>query len=177
MIISKPGSLTLNKQGDTYIIDETNCIVRKVNTTGSSTISLGIFGNCTAYKPRNDDLMNDINQSPKSDPNLPGLTIVSLDRKENIYITTSDYLRFYNISSKKLTTIGGGGINSGADGVSPLAVGLNGPLFGLVISPYDFIYLSETIASVVRVITPEYKIFTVAGSFGVIGDSGKLQES
>lgn len=159
--INNPMGLVVDSAGDIYISDFGNAVVRKVSASGVITTVAGT--GAPGYS-------GDGGQGIKAQLNGPmGL---ALDHAGNLYIADSanSVVRMVTPSGTISTFAGNGVLGYSGDGGPAASASLSTPV-GVAIDSSGNVYISDTGANVIRMVTPGLKIMTVAGT-GAVGYSG-----
>ena len=159
--ISHPSSVASDCEGNTYIADYDNGVVRKVDATG--TISIFAGNGTIGYS-------GDGGAATAAELSTP--TGIAIDGYGNVYI--SDYknmvVRKVNTDGIISTFAGNGGHGYSGDGGLATSAELNYPV-GLAVDNANNVYITDYLNSVIRKVNTSGIITTVAGN-GTAGYSG-----
>ncbi|HEX4136208.1 MAG TPA: hypothetical protein VHY84_16460 [Bryobacteraceae bacterium] len=158
-----PRGLAFDSSGNLYICDTGNYRIRQVTPAG---VISTVAGNGT------DRFSGD--GGPAASASFGSNTRIAVDATGNIYISDPDNHRIRRITNGVIHTFAGNGNNaSTGDGGSALQASLMSPL-GLTFDPTGNLYIADSVANRVRMITPSGAISTVAGTGGgaEAGDGG-----
>jgi len=159
--ISHPSSVASDCNGNTYIADYDNGVVRKVDATG--TISIFAGNGTIGYS-------GDGGAATAAELSTP--TGVAIDGYGNVYI--SDYnnmvVRKVNTDGIISTFAGNGGHGYSGDGGVATSAELNYPV-GLAVDNANNVYITDYLNSVIRKVNTSGIITTVAGN-GTAGYTG-----
>lgn len=160
--ISEPYGVDLNKKGELYIVDRGNHKIKKVSYQGRVWTVAG-SQHC-GYLGDN---------GPATEARLCKPSGVAIDIKNNIYIADTGNHCIRKIDNKGIiTTIAGSGVDGySGDGSKAVLAELSRP-GGVVVDRNGNVYTNDYGNNVIRMITPEGFIYTVAGSgeYGYDGD-------
>jgi hypothetical protein len=162
--MSHPYNIATDCNGNTYIADFENAVVRKVSATGviTTVAGSGVIGYSGDGGPATAATM--------SHPNG-----VALDAAGNLYFSDFNNHAVRKVSTSGVITrvAGNGGNGYAGDGGQATAAKLYYPA-GLTIDGYGNLYIADNANSVIRKVTPSGIISTVAGSNipGYTGDGG-----
>jgi len=160
--IAEPYGVELNRNGELYIVDRGNHKIKKVNFQGRVWTVAG--SKCSGY-------LGD--GGPATDALLCKPSGIAIDTKNNIYIADTGNHCIRKINNKGIiTTIAGCGVDGySGDGSSAVLAKLSRP-GGVVVDERGNVYTNDYGNNVIRMITPEGVIHTVAGSgeYGYSGD-------
>jgi uncharacterized protein (TIGR03437 family) len=162
--LGETNGVAVDSAGNLYIADTSN--YRIVKVTGGGVVAT-VAGN-GQFRYSGDG-------EPAIAASLNGPSGVSLDSAGNLYIADYRNARIRKVSPAGLiTTVAGNGDKKGepVDGVPATAASLHGP-WGVAVSPDGNLYIGDSSACLVRMVTPAGIITTVAGSWpGYSGDGG-----
>ncbi len=146
---SLPGGVAVDGQGNVYVADTYNQRVRKITSDGKIQT---IAGNGIAAFGKENVTAAD---SPLAYPNA-----VEVDSAGNIYIAEEFRIRKINTSGV-ITTIAGNGFSPGDGLAINTAIGLT---VALAMDKADNLYLADSDFNLVRMISPQGRVTTLAGS-------------
>src|SRR6266702_3802843 len=165
-----PSAIVFDQQGNLYLAETPNHVIRKVDTTGIITTIAG-----TGTQGFSGDA------GPATAARLDSPQVLALDTNQNLYIadTHNHLIRKLSLATGIITTIGGAAINGN---ISPGFSGDNGPSTassidsptGLAVDTSNNLYLADTHNHRIRKITAATgKITTIAGisATGYNGDN------
>lgn len=147
--------------GNLYVVDNGNCVVRKVTATGTITTVAG-NGTC-GYSG---------DGGPATSAELRNPQAVDVDAGGNLYITDTGNNRVRKVApTGTITTVAGNGTAGySGDGGPATSAELNIPI-GIATDAAGNAYIGDQINNRVRKVAPTGTITTVAGN-GVAGSSG-----
>lgn len=151
--VNGPADPTFDAAGNLFFADIDNCVVRKVNTSGTITTVAG-NGVC--------GFGGDGGPATVASLNLP--RGIALDAAGNIYIADTDNVRIRKVSTSGIiTTIAGdGNENFSGDGGPATSASLSGP-FDVEVNASGTLYISDTFNLRIRQVDASGIITTVAG--------------
>ena len=156
-----PTGVAVNSRGELFIADYLNNVVRKVDADGviSTVAGTGSAGFSGDGGPATQAMLD-----------LPGG--IAFDGQDNLYLTDNLNHRIRKVDTAGIiTTLAGSGRRGYyGDGGPALQASLEFPT-GVVADGQGRVFFTDTLNNVVRMVTPEGLIFTVAGN-GVTGDYG-----
>src|SRR4029077_12665547 len=161
-----PTAITFDAAGNLYIADETNNVVRKVDTGGTITTAVGNGGFGFAG-----------DGGPGSFALLAQPGALAFDPTGNLYIadTTNERIRKVDTSGTITTIAGNGRFKYAGDGGSATSASLDNPT-GTAVDPAGNLFVSDIANFVLRKIDPTGVISTYAGTGGpapmYTGDGG-----
>lgn len=160
---NSPSGLALDKDGNIYVADTANHLVRKITPQGAVTTLAGSGTPGSA---------NGLGKAASF--NRP--TGVAVDASGNVYVADEGNHQIREISPQgAVTTLAGTGVKGWDDGPATLAT-FSRP-FGVAVDFYGNVFVADTGNNVIREITPEGVVSTLAGT-GVKGSSnGKGREA
>ena len=167
--MSNPSSVASDCNGNTYIADYGNGVVRKVDARGVITTFAG--NGTIGYSGDN---------GPATAAELSNPTGVAIDGNGNVYI--SDYsnmvIRMVNTSGVITTFAGNGGHGYSGDNGPATSAELNYPV-GLAVDNANNVYITDYLNSAIRMVNAEGIITTVAGNgiAGYTGDGGQANNA
>ena len=159
---NNPEGLAVDGQGDLYVADSGNNIIRKVTRDKVVTIMAGSAG-----QPGSADGTNNTAQFN----NPIGLAV---DRAGNVYVADSgnDTIRIVTAGGVVTTLAGSAGQSGSADGTNS-AARFNHPS-GLAVDSAGNVYLADTGNSTIRKVTSGAVVTTLAGSPGLTGSADDI---
>ena len=160
--LDHPDAVKFDPQGNMYIADEHNNAIRKINTSGVITT---IAGNGTADAYGRGGLATAAHLFRPVD--------LVFDKSGNLYIAEDGNNMISKIATNGLiTTFAGNGVNGNAgDSVAATTAQLRNPI-GLVFDGIGNLYFSSNGSGTIRKIDTAGYITTIAGTVGVLGNSG-----
>ena len=164
--ISHPSSVAADCNGNTYIADYDNGVVRKVDARGVITTFAG-----------NGSIGYSGDGGPATAAKLSNPTGVAIDAIGNVYI--ADYsnmvIRKVDTAGNISTFAGNGGHGYSGDGGTATSAELNYPV-GLAVDNANNVYIADYLNSAIRMVSASGTIYTVAGK-GTAGYSGDGSEA
>jgi sugar lactone lactonase YvrE len=152
---SKPTGVAVDNAGNIYVVEYSNCTIRKITAAGLVTTLAGTAGN-----PGSDNYRGSAAKFyyPRG---------VAVDKAGNVYVADTGNTKIRKITpTGDVTTFAGGGYGS-ADGT-----GSNAQFFrpeGVAVDGTGNVYVADTGNQTVRKITPAGVVTTVAGTPMAIG--------
>lgn len=152
-----PSNMTVDSNGNIYVADRANHIIRKITPARVVTTLAGVAGS-------------------QGDTNGTGLdarfntpTGVAVDGSGNVYVadTFNHAIRKINPAGVVTTLAGTAGTHGGADGTGSSARFRNPS--GVAVDIADHVYVADTGNNMIRKITPVGIVSTLAGTEGVAG--------
>ncbi|MDZ4800378.1 MAG: hypothetical protein SGI92_19650 [Bryobacteraceae bacterium] len=143
-------SVAADRRGNLYIADSGNNRVR-VLANGQVRTFAGT-GTCGEYQ----------GPGPAASIPLCSPSLVAVDTASNVYVYASNMLLRIDQNGRATRIAGNGQVGFGGDG-GPAVDAQIGPLSGLAVDRYNYIYLSDSSANTIRIIDPEGLIATWAG--------------
>jgi len=157
--------LARDSSGNIYIVDQSNCVVWQVSaSTGNISLFAGVAPKSCGYS-------GDGGPAVSAKLNVP--QDVSVDTKNNVYISDASNNRIREVSGGIITTIAGNGTAGYLGDGDPAAIAeLNAPI-GVVVDAGGNVYIADYNNCVIREVTAATGIIsTIAGthSCGFSGD-------
>lgn len=164
-LLNTPTALVLDAAGNLYIADTNNHRIRKVGTDGNITTFAG-NGNAADFG----------DGGPATSASLNSPEGLAIDNAGNIYVADTASHRIRKITPDgTITTVAGNGSGGfQGDGGPATAASLYYPK-GIAVDPLSGnLYIADWLNSRIRVVTPDGKIYTVAGNgqYAYYGDGG-----
>jgi sugar lactone lactonase YvrE len=158
-----PSGLALDKEGNIYVADTANHQVRKITPDGKVTTLAGSGTPGSA-------------NGTGKDASFKRPTGVAVDASGNVYVADQGNNLIREINPQgAVTTLAGSGAQGWDDGPATLA-SFNRP-FGVAVDFYGNVYVADTGNNVIRQVTPDGTVTTLAGT-GVKGSAnGKGKEA
>jgi uncharacterized protein (TIGR03437 family) len=167
--MNRPYGVAVDKAGNVYIADTYNDAIRKV--AASSSIMTTFAGTVQGFGGDGGGATGALMDTP---------TALVLDAAGNLYIadTGNNRIRKVGTDGNISTFAGSGAVNSSGDGGPATSAGLNNPE-GLAIDSAGNLYVADTADHLVRKISPDGTITTVAGNGngGFSGDGGPATQA
>ncbi len=167
--IFNPEDVAVDAAGNIYIGDDGNCVVRRVSAAGVITTVAG-NGTC-GYSG---------DSGPAVDAELNDADGVAVDASGNLYIgDTGNHVVRRVDAAGVITTFAGTGVAGSTGNGGPAAdAELNAP-WGVRVDRSGDVYIADSGANVVRKVSPNGTITTVAGtgSSGYAGDGGPATDA
>ena len=168
-VFCNPVGIALDSQGDLYVGDTNDAVIRKV----SKISELGSLVETVAGSMSNCGTENAIKGAALCHP-----AGVVVDKNDDLYVVDTNLhaVRKVTFSPPEVKTIAGNLSCGGADGI-----GMNASFCrprGIAIDAANNLYVADTGNSTVRKITPEGVVSTIAGMAGVSGyaDGGRAPD-
>jgi uncharacterized protein (TIGR03437 family) len=159
--LNNPTGVAVDSSGNYYIADTTNCLIRKV--TSSGTIST-VAGNTNATC----GFLGDGGTATLGQLQTP--TAVAVDSAGNLYIADTGNFRIRKVANGNISTVAGNGFQgTSGDGGAATAARLNSPR-GVAVDSSNNIYISDSGNHRIRKVS-NGTITTIAGT-GTAGFSG-----
>ena len=152
-----PGGLAVDAQGNLYITDQNNCVIRKVDTNGIITTVAGNYQKVQTFSG---------DGGPATAAGMNGPWSVKVDTSGNLYIADSgnSVIRKVNTQGTITTIAGVGGLGGYAgDGGAAASALLSWPT-GIALDPAGDLYISDSGNEDIRKVDTSGNITTVAGS-------------
>ena len=162
-----PIALALDKEGNLYIADMGNNLIRRVDTSGQMTTIAGNFNNHAQGNP--------VNNQPATTVPLNQPSGVAISPAGEVYISDTRYSLLRKIAANgNLVTVAGGGASfAPGDGGPALGAYLNYP-GALTFDAAGNLYVVDQQNNAIRRIDPVGTITTVAGILNGNGSGGYL---
>ncbi len=156
---NSPRGIAGDSSGNVFVVDSLNQTIRKISATGVVTTFAGTPG----------VLGSDDGVGSAATFNFP--TGIAIDSSGNLYVADA-----FNSTIRKITSSGTVSTFAGSTGNSGSSDGLgNAAQFyfpqGIAIDNMDQIYVTDTVNSTIRMITPSGLVSTLAGSPGFNGSN------
>ncbi len=165
--LSRPKGLVLDSSGNLYIADLGNYRVRKVDTNGNITTVAGNGFNASTSGSYGDG-------GPATVASVSPYNL-ALDKSGNIYIADSQdsIVRKVTASTGIITTVAGLGGQASffGDGGQATSAELSNPQ-GIAVDSTGNLYIADTNNDVIREVTTNGNISTIAGTAGTFGSAG-----
>lgn len=159
--LNNPGGVALDRQGNLFVADTANNVIRRISTSGTITTVAGIvtFGASGDGGPATNAQLN----SPES---------VAVDSQGNLFIadTFNNRIRKVSADGNIITVAGDGGFGNSGDGGPATRAQLRLPK-GVTVDGQGNLFIADTGNDVVRKVSPDGIITPIAGS-GTAGYSG-----
>jgi sugar lactone lactonase YvrE len=168
-LLSAPSSLALDLSGNLYIADQGNNCVRMISRKGYITTFAG--SGTYGYAGDGGDALAATFNVPMS---------VATDNKGNVYIADqgNHCIRKVDAAHRMSTIAGNGKDGNKANGIPATNAELSLPT-GVAADHYGNVYVAEPVNGTIRKITPDGRIFTIAGNgvnaYG--GDGGQATDA
>lgn len=156
--ITRVKGIAVDNNGNVYIADSDNSVVRKISGGTITTIAgTGVSG----YSGDN---------GPATNAKLSAPVGVAVDTQNNVYIADLGNARVRKVSNGTITTVAGnGGFGSNGDGGQATNAAIYP--YGVAVDSNGNLYIAESATERVRKVTSNGVINTIAGN-GTIGYSG-----
>lgn len=161
--MNKPLDVAVDRDGNVYVADTFNNVVRRVDRTG-------LIGTVAGNGSRG--FAGD--GGPAGAARLASPTGIALDRDGNLYIADSENYRVRKVTNGIISTIAGTGQSGyGGDGGPATAALLTTP-WDVVVGADGTVYIADHLNSRIRRVTPDGIMTTYAGTgiTGFTGDGG-----
>ena len=164
--LAHPYGVAVDGKGNVFIADTSNARLRKVSPGGRITTIAGNGAVCCST--------GDGGAATAAVLSFPNA--VAVDGKGNVYIADNLDHRVRKVTSGgRITTLAGTGTSGDSgDGGKATSARLNYP-FGVAVDRKGRVYISDSLSSRVRMVSPAGKITTIAGTgkAGFSGDGGQ----
>lgn len=163
LFLYAPGSLAVDTQGNIYVADSANNVVRRISASGASNIVAGTGQR--GFSGDNDQAVNAQLANPQS---------VAVDASGNLYIADSDNYRIRRVSTGGIiTTIAGSGQRGAAGDNGPATAAQLGYVTSIAVDNSSNLYLNDRFNYLVRRVSAAGIISTFAGNgqFRYSGDN------
>jgi sugar lactone lactonase YvrE len=162
--LNAPTGLATDQNGNIYVADTENNVVRKILPDGRTEVLAG------SGKPGHAD-------GGSSEASFTRPEALVVDSKGNVYVSDSDLLRKISPSGIVSTVAGQAELNHSVGPKDSDGPGLKVSLAqmgGLAVDKHDYVYVAETGRERIRKISPEGYVTTVAGGqrFSLFGPFG-----
>lgn len=161
-ILGGPLGLTLDDLGNLYVAATNNSLIRKISPAGQATTIAGVLSiDSSAYAPCS---------TGGSCATFRGPGSIARDKSGNLYVADTLNQTIRKVTpAGEVSTLAGSGVQGFADGAGASAQ-FDSP-FGLVVDSKGNLYISDQNNSVIRKITQDGNVSTVAGQAGVSGNT------
>lgn len=165
--LNNPYAVAADAQGNLFIADYGNSVIRKVNASGIITT---VAGNGT------NGFSGDGGAAIRAELNSPAGVVV--DSLSNVFIADSVNGVIRKVTANGIiTTAVGGGTNSGTDGLGDCGAATNASLYnpsGMAMDNADNLFIADTYHQRIRKVDSNGIITTVAGdgTYAYLGDGG-----
>ena len=152
---NNPQGVAVDASGNVYVADQNNRIIRMINSGGVVTTlagTAGAFGNT---------------DGTGADARFGIIKGIAVDGVGNVYVTDLNTVRKITSGGVVTTLAGASGIIGNIDGAGA-AARFNAPI-GLTVDGSGNVYVADRLNSIIRKISPEGVVTTVAGTAGVLG--------
>ncbi|MES2607667.1 MAG: hypothetical protein V4544_02915 [Pseudomonadota bacterium] len=150
-----PTGIAIDSSGNLFVADKLNHRIRKITPNGDVTTFAGSSAG----------FADGVGAAAK----FNGLYNIAIDSSDNLYITDTNNNRIRKITSAGVvTTIAGSGVAGTANGIGAAAQ-FNLP-FGIAMDSSGNLYVSDTWNHLIRKITPNGTVTTLAGSVAGFSD-------
>ncbi len=148
---AEPGGLALDNQGNLYVADQGNFVVRKIDTAG----------NVTTYAGNGTEGFVD---GPAASAEFNNFRGIAVDRQGNVYVADEGNNRIRKIDTNgNVSTFAGNGTEGLVDGTGgPTGTAEFALLGGMNIDSAGTLYVTDTMC--IRAISPSGNVTTVAGT-------------
>lgn len=149
-VFSSPFYITVDKDGNIYVVDNGSYVVRKIATNGMVTTLAG-----TPFKAGDDS---------GNTASFRRFSGIAADSKGNVYVAESESNRIRKITPDGVVSLfAGNGIKEGKqDGIGTEAAFFHPK--GLAIDQHDNVYVADTGNNLIRRISPEGVVKTIVGN-------------
>jgi sugar lactone lactonase YvrE len=165
-MLSNPEGVAVDGNGNVYIADTDNCVIRKVDTTETITTVAGVQGSCGFNG----------NGAPATSYELSYPEQVAVDSANNVLVAdfSNAMIRKLTVSTGAISTVAGNGGSASycTNGTAATSCSFYGSVAVAVDSSEDIFLTDYNICVVYEVIASTGKIKTVAGTNGSCGYSG-----
>ena len=161
--LNGPRAVAADAQGNFYIADTANSVVREISSTGKISTIAG---------KAQSGFGGDNGAATSAALNAPHGIV--LDSSQNIYIADTGNSRIRKVTGGVISTLAGGSTPGyGGDGGQAASAQLNSPT-GMALDSNNNLYIADTDNNAIRMVTPAGIITTVAGNGqqGYSGDGG-----
>ena len=155
----QPSGIAVDRTTNVYVADTFNHTIRKMTPDGVVTTLAGLPGN------------SGTNDGTGSAARFSYPAAVAVDASNNVYVadTSNHSIRKITPAGEVTTLAGTPGTAGTNDGVASVAQ-FNFP-YGLAVNRNGTVYIADSYNDIIRKITPDGLVSTLAGSAGVIGTS------
>ena len=168
-MLSGPTGVTVDNNGNVYIADKFNCVIRKVDTTNTITTVVGTHGSC----------QYDGDGSPATSYSINQPQQLTVDSSGNVYIAdfSNSRIRKFTVSTDAISTVAGNGGSAAycSNGTAPTSCSL-GNTPSVAVDSVNNIYFTdfnECVLYKINHVTLEVVTLAgVGGSCAYSGDSG-----
>ncbi len=176
-ILDLPSSVVVDTNGDIIVSDQANFRIRLLEPNG---VIHTICGNGTQGYSGDGGRGEDAQLNSPVGQAAPPVGRIAIDSHNRIYIadTGNNVIRLLDVNGFISTIVGNGTQGYSGDGGPATAAQLNSPS-DVAVAPDGTIYIADTFNQVIRSVTPDGIIHTVAGTGerGFSGDGGAADQA
>jgi sugar lactone lactonase YvrE len=152
---SHPTAVAKDSVGNLFVVDNSNSVIRKIDTSGNVTLFVGI-----------PESAGEVDSAPGVPAQLNTPIGIAIDVNDNVYVTDQQGPTIRKISPIGVVTTFAGTANSPgtADGTGP-AASFENP-YGIAVDANGNVFVSDSASNIIREITPLGVVTTIAGTAG-----------
>jgi sugar lactone lactonase YvrE len=168
-----PTALVVGKDGNVYVADRSNHCVRRITQAG---VTSAFAGTCGTGTYGNGNSANDDGMGTAARFSFP--SGMAVDADGNLYVSEQGFHRIRKITpAGQVSTVAGATNNSGGYVDGPVANAKFNQVTQMTLDDQSNLYVVDSRNHVIRKITPDGMVSTVAGRAGEPGDTNGLSVS